>query len=388
MTGQTEMSTQIRPLNPTQAPVNRAPVVSSELAVVNVTPAVLSEWEALEAGIENTSLMCSSSWTRNWLKHYGDLVPHRVAISSQNGEAVGMTLLATGAAQHDGPFPIRTMHFGTAGEPDLDSVCVEYNRLLVDGAHRATFINQLMLHIQKEEKWECLVMNGMAEEDAQAILAHTPTSDIQQVPAHYCDLNAFREFELAGKEPWRMFGESTRTNLRRAFRDLGELTVDWSESTEQALAYYEELIGYHQSRWQAAGKPGVFSSQRFTEFHRDLITELVPQRRAVLVRARKADKVLGILYVLIEANRLLYYQAGLPDHQSKLSLGCVTQYLTMLQGSRRGYDAFDFMAGDTLNKRVLSTHQNSIYWARWRRPSVKFKVIDGLRSLKNMLGVL
>lgn len=379
------MSTQVLPENSTRVPASRASHALDGCEVVDVTPERMAEWQAFETRGENTALMCSHVWTQNWLNHFGDLIPHQLAIGRLNGETIGMTLLTHGVGQFEGPLPIRTLHLGTAGEPDQDSVCVEYNRLLVNPVHRATYVDQLMRQVQNHERWEYLVMNGMAEDDAQAILKVSPTSDLRQVPSHYSDLDAFRESEAAGKEPWRMFGESTRTNLRRAFRDLGELTLDWSETAEQGLAYYEEMIGYHQSRWQAAGEPGVFSSSRFTEFHRDLITQLVPQGRAVVVRARQGERVLGILYVLIEANRMLYYQAGLPDHQSKLSLGCVTQYLTMLEGSRRGFRAFDFMAGDTLNKRVLSTHQNTLYWARWRRQSVKFLVLDGLRSLKNIL---
>jgi len=379
------MTTDVRPPLSQTSPAIATGSAADGLEVVESTPARLSEWQALENRIQSTGLMNSAAWTRNWVRHYGDLLPHRIAIGRQEGAIVGMTLLTTGVSQHDGPFPIRTLHFGTAGEPELDSVCVEYNRLLAAPAHRATYVTQLLRHVHANESWECLFMEGMAAEDAQEILRQSPAIELQERPCHYCDLQTFRDSEKSGKEPWRLFGESTKTNLRRAFRDLGELTIDWSETSEDALTLYDEMIIHHQERWQTAGKPGVFSSKRFTAFHRDLISELVPQQRAVLVRARQGAKVLGILYVLIENNRLLYYQAGLPDHKSKLSLGCVTQYLTMLEGSRRGYDAFDFMAGDTLNKRVLSTHQNTIYWAKWRRPSVKFRILEGLRSIKNML---
>ena len=103
-----------------------------------------------------------------------------------------------------------------------------------------------------------------------------------------------------------------------------------------------------------------------------------------MVRVRQENRVLGILYLLIEQNRLWYYQGGLPEHKSKHSLGNVTQYLVMLEGARRGYDAFDFLAGDDQYKRVLSTHHNVVYWMNWRRPSFKFRLLDGLRSLRKM----
>lgn len=380
------MSTDVLP-DLASSPLSDSSVCTSGvLEVVPVSAAGMNAWQALEGRLQHPCLMHSYTWTHYWLKHYGDLVPSRIAIGKQNGEIIGMTLLTAGVSQTDGPFPIQTLHFGTAGEPELDSVCVEYNRLLVSPEHRTTYVELLMNHVRDHERWECLKIDGMVADDANAIFRHTPAHETREVPCHFADLNAFRESEKSNKEPWRLFGESTKTNLRRAFRDLGELTVDWATTPDQALPFYEEMIAYHQERWKAAGEPGVFSSFRFTELHRDLIAELVPQGRAVLVRARQGDKVLGILYVLIEQNRLLYYQAGLPDHKSKLSLGCVTQYLTMLEGSRRGYEAFDFMAGDTLNKRVLSTDKNLVYWATWRRPSVKFRVLDGLRSLKSLLG--
>ena len=347
--------------------------------IVGFSAEWMREWAALESRLESSYLTCSNAWTQTWIQHYGDLVPHRLAVATHANEIVGMCLITNGVKQYDGPFEIKTLHIGTAGEPEDESVCVEYNRLLVAPEFLPSFVRQLTKLIAEHESCECLVVDGMAAEEAREFLNGDPPTQTKEVPSYYCDLNLFRS---ATAEPWRLFGESTRTNLRRALRDLGDLELDWANDSELALSLYDEMIGYHQARWNAAGKPGVFSSPRFTSFHRDLIKTLVPQNRAVLIRARQGDRVLGILYLLIEQNRLLYYQAGLPDHQSKHSLGNVTQYLTMLEGARRGYDAFDFMAGDAQYKRVLSTNQNSVFWIRWRRPSLKFRFLDGIRSLR------
>ena len=344
-----------------------------------MSPEWMQEWAALEVRLRSPYLTCSHAWTRTWLKHYGDLVPHRLAVATHAGEVVGMCLITNGVQQYDGPLEIKTLHIGTAGEPESESVCVEYNRLLVAPEFLSPFVRQLTQSIAKRETCECLLVEGVSAEESQEFLnCDTPTG-VEEVPSHYCDLNLFR---AAPSEPWRLFGDSTRTNLRRSLRDLDDLHVDWADEPQVALQLYDEMIGYHQARWNAAGKPGVFASDRFRFFHRDLIETLVPQQRAVLVRVREQRRVIGILYLLIEQNRLWYYQGGLPDHQSKYSLGNVTQYLAMLEGARRGYDAFDFLAGDDQYKRVLSTHHNVMYWIRWRRPSLKFRLLDGLRSLR------
>ncbi len=361
------------------------PVGAEPLRIADASPQWLQEWQALDNRLGSPYLSCSAEWTRIWIRHYGNLIPHRIAVLSSGTDIVGMCLLSQGVGQHDGPFAIKTIHVGTAGEPEGDSVCVEYNHLLTSPQYRPEFARQLMQSISQQESCEYFVLDGMNHDDTRAFIDLNAPTEVNEVPCHYCDLNAIRS---STHEPWRMFGTSTRTNLRRSLRDLGPVELDWGDTADQALDFYEEMIGYHRLRWNASGKAGAFSSSRFTEFHRDLIAAMVPAGRAVMVRARQASRVLGILYLMIQDNRLLYYQAGLPEHQSKLSLGNVTQYLTMLEGARRGYDAFDFMAGDAQYKRVLSTHHNTLYWAKWRRPSVKFLVLDGLRTLKTYLSEL
>lgn len=367
---------------PTPPPTIRCSPVRTgldDVRLVTFSPDWMREWSALEERLQSTYLTCSREWTATWLKHYGDLVPHQIAVGRCGTEVVGLCLITKGVGQYNGPFTLKSLHIGTAGEPELDSVCVEYNRLLVAPERRADFIRQLTERITAQESYDSLMIDGMAEAESREFLAGAPPQKVREVPSYYCDLKQFRS---ATAEPWRLFGESTRTNLRRALRDLGKIEVDWAEDAPQAVDFYDEMIGYHQARWNAVGKPGAFASARFRNFHQELIEAWVPQQRATLVRMREGGRVLAILYLLIEQNRLWYYQGGLPDHQSKLSLGNVAQYSAMLEGARRGYDAFDFLAGEAQYKRSLSTHQNTIFWAEWRKPSLKSRLMDGLRSLR------
>lgn len=363
----------------------RQPLGPDGLHLVAGTPRWLQEWQALEERLESTHLSNSAAWTRIWIAHYGSLVPHHIAVFTQNDDIAGMCLLTEGVDQREGPFAVRTLHVGTAGEPESESICVEYNHLLTSPGHLSEFARQLMAVAERHGSAQSFVLDGMAAVEAQAFIGLKTPTDVDARPSYYCNLDLIRTAPL---EPWRLFGVSTRSNLRRSLRELGDIELDWADTVDQALTYYEEMIDYHCQRWNASGKPGVFSCARFSAFHRDLLAALIPCGRAVIVRARQGTRVLGILYLMIEDNRLLYYQSGLPEHTSKLSLGNVTQYLTMLEGARRGYDAFDFMAGEAQYKRVLSTHHNMLYWVKWRKPSVKLMVLDGLRTIKKYLNEL
>jgi hypothetical protein len=87
-------------------------------------------WQEVERRVGTGGLTSSWAWTETWLRHYGDLVPHRFVVADR-GAPCAIALVTEGVGRFRGPFPIRTVHLGTAGEPDGETVRVEYNRLLV-----------------------------------------------------------------------------------------------------------------------------------------------------------------------------------------------------------------------------------------------------------------
>jgi CelD/BcsL family acetyltransferase involved in cellulose biosynthesis len=105
----------------------------------------------------------------------------------------------------------------------------------------------------------------------------------------------------------------------------------------------------------------------------------------VLTRVRNATGVIGCVQLFVERNRLLFYQCGSARVDPKLSPGLITDYLSMQAGLERGYDAYDFLAGDTVHKRKLSTGSRKITWLAWNRPRWKFRAADMLRAVKRRL---
>src|SRR3546814_17559676 len=65
----------------------------------------------------------------------------------------GICLVCSGVGQKEGPWPVKTCHLGTAGEPQPGSVCVEYNRLLVDSTDQEEFIALIAADIQQDSSW-------------------------------------------------------------------------------------------------------------------------------------------------------------------------------------------------------------------------------------------
>jgi hypothetical protein len=343
-------------------------------------PAALTEWKLLDRQLENRSVACSYPWVSTWLKHYGGLIPHRIVLGKRGETTVGICLLTEGVDQKNGPFSVKSLHLGTAGEPAADSVCVEYNKVLVEESSQAEFYQLLCEFIQSESQWDDLRLDGFSEKDSQQFVQYDANWTVRKVENHYYDLQAAREQDV---EVISQFGYATRKNLRRNLKTFEELTTEWAETTDQAESIYADLVRLHQARWQAEGQPGVYASSRFEQFHRELICQLIPTQQMGLFRVTEGTEVIGCVQVFIDDNRALCYQGGSQPYEGKRSPGVIVDYLCIEECFRRGFDAYDFLAGDTHHKKKLSTTSGLLTWAENKRPRWKYRCLDLARSIKS-----
>tara|TARA_R110002095_G_scaffold214089_1_gene205586 strand:+ start:1529 stop:2710 length:1182 start_codon:yes stop_codon:yes gene_type:complete len=342
----------------------------------------LQLWKTLEARFEDVPLMCSHIWTSTWIDHYQDLIPYSFAVASKGSVPCGICLLTEGVDQYDGPLSLKTRHLGTAGEPTSDSVCVEYNALLVQPVDQRTFIAALLDMLSQNPEWDSLLFDGFACEELESWELSEQDTSLRKVESHYFDLKQIRDEK---RDVISGFGYSTRKNLRKNMKSYGNLTTEWAESIEQAESIFADLVSLHQTRWQKEGLPGSYASNRFTNFHKTLIQKLIPTGQMGLFRVKIEGQVIGCVQVLIDRNRVLCYQGGSAEYQGKLSPGVIADYLCIEECFKRGFDAYDFLAGNSHHKQKMSTHHTYLTWAQMRRPRWKFTALNALRNIKQMM---
>ncbi len=91
----------------------------------------LEVWKTVEAQFDDVPLMCSRLDFNLDRVLLAILSPTLLSLSRRKTSPVEFASLTEGVEQFDGPLSVKTLHLGTAGEPAADSVCVEYNSLLV-----------------------------------------------------------------------------------------------------------------------------------------------------------------------------------------------------------------------------------------------------------------
>ena len=326
-------------------------------------------WQTLEDRFGDGGLANSWVWIETWLRHYGDLIPHRFLVAEHDGPRA-IALVTEGVDMFRGPFRIRTLHVGTAGEPDSETVRIQYNRLLVDPAFRDEFGAALGALLRSSSgRWDEFRLDGFAPEEIAPLLASDASFVVDRRLCHVTDLSAIR---AAGKRVIEGLDSHTAKKIRRSIRQIeevhGPIAVEWAESIDQALDICAEMVALHEARWRSEGKPGVFASPRVAGFHRDLVGSLVPSGGILLARVRAGDVTLGCDYSFVERNRVLGYQWGVARlDDPRPSPGLVTGVTVMQEAMERGIDEYDWLSGDVFYKRQLSTTTRELVWARRQR---------------------
>lgn len=345
---------------------------------------VLQLWTELEQRIGHLGLPCSVDWTEAWLNAYGDLVPHSflLARNSETSTLQGICLICEGVDQKDGPLGIKTLHIGPAGEPEADSACVEYNRLLLAPEFEEAFTKLIVEYLQNRSGFDQWNIDGIATANLAAFRQHESDLQLRIEPSYGFD---FAKAKAENTTVLSQFKSATRRKVKRSMEAWDDLSVEWSSTLNEAIDAFNEMIDLHQARWTSVGKPGSYSSERFTAFHEDLVSKLVPQGRMAFVRVRSGADTIGIVQLFIERRRALLYQCGWSVGDKTRSPGVVVDYLAMEECLKQGLDAYDFLAFATQHKRSLANMSTNIVWAKKRHPRLKFFALDQARKLRTWL---
>ncbi len=365
--------------------------VRLQLFDVSQREAMLEIWRDLQQRLGSRSLMCSAEWTETWLDHYRDSIDVLFVVGYRQEQVCGICLLSESKHHRIGPVTIRTLHLGTAGELHGESVCVEYNDILCEPRYRNEFVSELQKLILEQKNWDQFRLDGIDDaagkdwpllNETASLHQHQITVQSRIRESRYFDLKQCR---AEGGDILSLLGKSTRSNIRRRIKKLGETELEWAETVEQANDIFAELVELHQARWKKEGQPGAFASSRFSRFQKELITRLIPQQKVVLCRMKTGSQTIGCLYLLVDCNRLLDYVSGLASFEDVPGSGLVSHYLCMNEAMQRGYDAYDFLVGEKRHKENLGKSANQLRWVVCERKRAIFRLRHLIQKAKHLV---
>lgn len=340
----------------------------TDIALSPVTDwAALGErWRALEAR-SRCSFFQSWTWTGCCAE---ERFPDPVLVEAvRDGRVVAMALFN----RRRGRLGQQNLWLGESGTPSIDSVFVEWNGVLAESGGSPELLAECLraartasIGRERPRFPRRVVLSGIDETTLVAArLAGAGLFVGRSMAAPYVDLAGIRQAKQCYLEA---LSGNTRYQLRRserAYEQTGELVLQRASSVDEAGEFLAELARLHQATWTRRGKPGAFASPWFLRFHDTLIQRGLPRGEIALLRLAAGGRTVGFLYNYEFRDAVLAYQSGFDylgagRHQVP---GLTCHHQAIVDALARGFDRYDFLAGEDRYKRSLATSAARLHWA-------------------------
>lgn len=333
---------------------------------IDAVDALAHDWRRLEA-VADGSPFLSWHWVSAWLRMLPSQVQPLLFSARDAGGVVAFGLLIevaeTGVKRMFGNC---SLHLQETGDPELDEITIEYAGLLVrSGQETRAYAALLELVNARFPSLRALHASGSIHGHwiSDALPEGLSAYDLHADMSCYVDLD---QVQALGGDYLKALSKSTRAGLRRterAYAELGALEIEIAVDPGQALQWLDGLRELHTRYWEAKGEGGSFASAFFGEFHRELVREGTQAGFTQLMRITAGEHIVGYLYHLVWNDHVYFYSSGF-DYGLAVAEnrpGYLAQLLAIRRYAALGMRAYDFMAGESRYKRMMSTHARPMH---------------------------
>lgn len=328
-------------------------------------------WLELLARSSANEPTLSPLWLDTWWRIFGDEGGRalRAVLVYDGDRLIGMAPLLVRRAWYRGALPLRRIELLATGEPEADEIYSEYLNVISEQGQETRVARALVQTLRGGGlgRWDEMVLDMMDPlspmtrallhelRRARLLRAITPHK-----PCPYIPLPGSWDAYLG------QLSSSRRYYIKRTVRALekwaGDALVLKRATTPAELEEGTSiLIDLHTRRWRSEGRAGVFASQRFTRFHRTVMSELLAAGGLDLMWLCKGDEPLAAVYNIIWDNKVYFYQAGrAPDAPKNVRLGIAIHAYAIQHAIACGRSKYDFLAGITRYKQQLALAQTPL----------------------------
>jgi CelD/BcsL family acetyltransferase involved in cellulose biosynthesis len=360
--------------------------------------ALAEEWNALVEESANNTLTLTHEWLTTWWEVFGEGRELYVLLVRDGNELIGIAPMLKRTVQHYGVLPFRRIEFLASGEDEADEICSDYLDFILKRGREQEALDFILRYIcEKDTDWDEVLLTDMAGDSVNlsAVKGFCEDSGIkmQQVRdelAIFLPLTKNFEELIGSVSP--SFRRRIR-NDRKAFEAYGG-EIRLIGNREEFEKGFEALVELHQARWMSRGGEGVFSSEKFTRFHRLFAPKAMQNSWLKLYVALKDDKPIAAIYNFVYNRKVHYYQSGFRQENSGLhSPGVLMQAYSIENAIQEGFSEFDFLKGreGSYKFRWLPETRRVVQLrlSQARTKEVLYhttsKVLDGLRNIKKSL---
>ena len=271
------------------------------------------------------------------------------------------------------------------GDPTLDQPWIEYNDFLIQQEDEKAIRLALIEHCVEKLCWHELIVGASVKE----ALAPYSLFALNRNTIWYSHTYQTRLKEFtSGKDYLSSLSRNTRYQINRSIREYekyGAIKFNVAQTSDEALAWFEESAPHHIARWEDTDVGSGFTNPSFVSFHRRYIEDAFQHGSIDLIKVTAGNKIISYLYNFKEQETIYFYLSSNVYDKSLVHTkpGLVSHYLAISHYIQQGKTCYDFMGGESQYKRSLSNQCSPILINSYTRKSVKTKLEHHLRFLKH-----
>jgi CelD/BcsL family acetyltransferase involved in cellulose biosynthesis len=306
--------------------------------------------ELLNESVAN-SITLTWEWMTTWWEVFSEGRELFVLVVRDREQVIAIAPLLKRTVQHYGVLSYQRLEFLASGEEEADEICSEYLDFIIKRGREREAIEAVMGYLREcEREWDEVMMTDVSVESESLPhlekICEASGARLQVARNEMCVyLPLAQDWETFLGMVSREFRTKIRKNRRIAEASGAEVKV--IDSEEGFKEGFEMLVRLHQARWQEKGEPGVFSSEKFTRFHKLLAPRLLRKGWAKLLILSVSGEAVAALYNFTYGNKVYFYQAGFSQSDGRIpSPGALLHSYAIEQAISEGCVEYDFLKGE------------------------------------------
>jgi hypothetical protein len=355
---------------------------------VDILQDLREEWISLHERSAARGAALAWDWIYLWWKHFDHLGTFWLlqARHSESNRLVGLAPLILTTIRPKYGLPWRQIEFVGAMHHH------EHLDFIVEQGYESEiiplFIERLLQH---KHHWDVLHLSALTD---------TPTLELLETSGYQWRENLETEMISpyialpADAETWlKSLSRNRRWKLRHYRTELDKEYPDkWSiikvSGAQELDRVFSRLVELHQSKWEARGKPGAFSSQGLRDYFRDLMHSMDQNGWMRLYHMVVDQKTAAVLFAYHYRGRAYNHIAGVDETLTKVPVGHVMTDHSIEQAISEGMIEYAMMWGQEEYKYSFGAKdrsQRSLDFVRNGRVYRQQRAVDFLRELKHSI---
>jgi len=348
-----------------------------------------TQWNELYAKCERSTIFSSWEWLFTWWEVFKDQYQRQLYILCfyQHDQLVGIAPL-----QIDKSYPLafiqgKTLRFIGAGDAQADRILTEYTDLIVLPGFESEVVQATEEYLVSHKKdWNFADFEFLLKD---ALILQCFTSKKNKVSRQKIECGV--RFTVSGLDSYDSYTEAMGSRWRkmlvkkerRLLRD-GELKIETTETVESLKPAFDQLSKMHCSRWRARVGYCIFDSAKFKEFHKKIISRLLPLNKSFIKTITLDGEPLATYYAFTDKGQVHYYQSGFYSQYANRYSPLFILICKEIGLAMENKKVFDFMwadSKDSYKANQYAANYEEMYRLRWSSHPMRLFVFRGLKAM-------